>query len=115
MENWKGTLILVSALSLVTGPAAAKQVEKLHCSDKCTFTEEQGPDQTKEYRGFCDGTEEMSVANSKLKCSPSKNMTCTVSFLIDTVTEYWSCSCTNWSPSQRRNATVTLTCPPPKK
>ena len=113
MEDLARKLLLAGALCVLAGAAFAKQSEQLHCKQtKCVYSEEMGPDQTKQYQGFCDGVQ-MTNQNSSMKCHPVDHMTCTVAYFISGAPKnpYCSCTCTNWSATKRKNATVDVACP----
>ena len=105
MKALVSTLLLCGALSALAGPAVAGKVVSLHCQKgECTFSEELGPDQTHEYRGFC---AEENALEFKMYCHPVKGMTCTPPTRIG---YYWSCTCTNWDPTKRQYASIDLDC-----
>ncbi len=117
MRDLVKVLILGSALSLPAGAAAAKATVELHCGEtSCQYTEEIGPSGTKSYEGFCDETGNIPVTadNSDLFCHKAKGLTCTVAvFLKYANPPYWSCTCTNWNPTQEAHPDIDVSCPSP--
>lgn len=108
MEDLARKLLFACALSVLAGVAVAKGPQDLHCdTTKCTYSEELGPDQTKEYRGHCRG-KVMTRDNSKMTCYAVKGTTCTFVYYDGS---YWTCTCTNWNPTERKNISVSLWCP----
>lgn len=98
-------LILCGTLSVLAGPAMAGKVVPLNCqTGDCKYSEEMGPDQTHEYRGFCAGE---NAFEFKMACHPVKGMTCTAATAVD---PYWSCMCTNWNSTDRKHVSVDLEC-----
>ncbi len=110
MKIFVRTLLLCSTLSVLAGGATAKQSENLYCgTTKCSFPEELGELQSKEFRGRCTGAT-MTQTNSSQKCYPESGLTCTVTAWGYVGTPYWTCSCTNWT-NHDKDATVSLHCP----
>ncbi len=111
------TVLGVGGLLLWAGAAVANPSVNLHCSEtKCTYSEEVGPDVTKYYYGYCDGTgnTEVTGSNSKMVCHKAKGLTCTdAAFDPHGEPPYWSCICTDWNPAQRAHADIDLSCPAP--
>ncbi len=105
MKTLIGTFILCGALSVLAGEAVASEVVSLNCAEgECKFSEELAPDQTHEYRGFCAGEK---PNDFDMDCHAVKGTTCTAPF---PVSNYRSCSCTNWDPTQRKSVTIDLEC-----
>lgn len=110
MKALAKTLILVSTLSVFAGGAIAKQSENLYCATtKCSFPEQLGELQTKEFRGRCTGAT-MTQTNSKQTCYAVTGTTCTATAWGYTKDPYWTCSCTNWMPDHK-TVSVGLHCP----
>ncbi len=97
--------ILCGTVSLLAGAAMAKGTVDLHCQEgTCQYTEELGPLQTKTYHAHCDGEVWQQYS---MRCHPVKYTTCTVPVAIN---PYWSCSCTNWDPTERKNVSIDVLC-----
>ncbi len=108
MKVFISTFILCSTLSVLAGEAVAGEVVHLNCEKgECQFSEELGPDQTHEYRGTCSG--EKSKDDYSMACHPVKSTTCTGP-LWSPFGYYYSCTCTNWSPTERKNVTIDILC-----
>ncbi len=116
MRNLVTILVVGGCSSLWAGAAAAKAINQLHCSKtKCTYSEEIGPSGTKTYQGYCDGTGNTQITdrNSSMVCHKAKDLTCTGAHLVLISTPYWTCTCTNWNPTQRAHPDIDLSCPAP--
>ncbi len=104
MKVFISTFILCGALSVLAGPAVAGKVVSLNCAKgECKFSEEMGPSQSHEYRGFC---AEENPAEFTMHCHPVKGMTCTAPTAVG---DYRSCLCTNWD-TKRQYASIDLDC-----
>ncbi len=107
MKGFISTLVFCGTLSLLAGPAVAKAIVGLHCEEgTCKYTQELGPDQTKEFEGHCAGEES---SEFKMICHAVKGTTCTVAG-VSPLAQYWTCTCTNWDPTQRKNVTIDVEC-----
>lgn len=105
MKNLFGVFILCGTLTLLAGEALAKEVVPLNCEmGECKFSEELGPDQTKEYRGVC---ARKPTVGYKMVCHAVKGTTCT---LAAPLPSYRSCTCTNWNATKRKNVSIDLLC-----
>ena len=118
MKSPVAILILVGALSYWSGAASAKELEEMSCNTtSCTFNEEMGPSQTKEFHGHCDGSGNTKVtnSNSSMTCNANKTkgMTCTNPTYSTGSDFYWACMCTNDHTGEEVHPTFDLTCPPP--
>ena len=118
MRRLVAILIAGGCLSLWAGAAAASATVQLHCSDlSCQYTEEIGPDGTKSYQGYCDGTGNTKVTegNSDMDCHKAKDLTCTFANFEfpDDKHPYWSCTCTNWNATHEAHPAINITCPAP--
>ncbi len=101
------TLFLCGTLSVLAGAAMAGKVVPLNCqSGECQFSEELGPSQTHEYRGFC---AEKNSNEFTMVCHAVKGTTCTGAN-GKFAPNYWTCTCTNWSPTKRKYVTIDLLC-----
>ncbi len=106
MKDLVRTLLLGGALSVLAGGAIANQVEELHCQQsECAFDEELGPSQTRIFHGYCAGEK---VSEYKMVCHAVKGTTCTKG--VSVASSYWSCTCTNWDPTQRKYVTIDILC-----
>ena len=106
MKGLISTLVFCGTLSLLAGPAMAKAEVSLHCQKgTCTYTEELGPDQTHEYRGFCAGE---NTAEFRMVCHAVKGTTCTG--ILAGNKNYWYCNCTNWNTKAEKHVTIDLEC-----
>ncbi len=107
MKGIISTLVFCGTLSLSAGPAVAKAEVSLHCQKgTCAYTEELGPDQTKQFEGYCAGE---AVSDFKMVCHAVKGTTCTKP-VASPFSQYWSCTCTNWNATQRKNVTIDVEC-----
>ncbi len=106
MNGLAKTLLLASALCLLSGMATAKEVY-INCqnSAKCVHYEDMGKSQTDDFYAECNGD----VPNGmKMVCHPVKGMTCTTP-IYDRGS--LACICTNWSATKKQTATIDVLCP----
>ncbi len=103
MKSLIGTLVFCGALSVLAGDAVA-HVDLACTVEKCKFSEELGPSTTKKFQAYCQGEKGYDFT---MVCHPVKGTTCTPAV---SVTNYWSCTCTNWSATERKTVTIDILC-----
>ncbi len=106
MKHLAKTLMLASALCLLSGMATAKPI-KINCqnSAKCVHYEDMGKSQTDDFYGQCNGG---TPNGMNMVCHPVKGMTCNEAQQDN---NYLNCTCTNWSATKRQTATIDILCP----
>jgi hypothetical protein len=100
-------IVLAIAGVVLSPELALASKSKTNCTEKqCVKETKLSPWESHEFRGACEG---QNYPNAQY-CSPNgQNVTCTISVKSPT-SNYWSCSCTNWSVSAKHKASATIIC-----
>ncbi len=106
MNGLAKTLVLASALCLLSGMAAAKKVH-INCQDsaKCVHYEDMGKSQTDNFFAQCNGSRPDGMS---MVCHPVNDMTCSKAVSDG---ESMTCECVNWSATKKQTATIDILCP----
>lgn len=95
-------------LMLCAQASHAGSVSYYQCrEDYCTYSYTLKKDGTHEFRGQCIYDDNEPVAAKYQTCDAVKSVTCTLPFNF---ANYESCSCTNWSPTQKKTVEFNVSC-----
>lgn len=92
------------------GDPAASTVKHLTCDSPmgCNVRELVGKSETKEFRTYRN-TDGVKIGAHDATCKGGSNdLSCTATFCQDL--SYCTCSCTNWSPTDRHHAQIDIHC-----
>lgn len=110
-------LILSAAFSMAPGSVSASSYQSFHChcvppdcgNCSCTDSYTLGAMVTKEFRAYCDNTDEDAEYPNIAVNDRNSNTTCTVQLAI-MAQPYRSKSCTNWSLFHSDGLSIKVTC-----
>jgi hypothetical protein len=102
-----GVALSVFCLALSPDGALASK-SKTNCKqDECVKETKLSPWESHEFRGTCDNGR---FPKSQYCAPAGPNVTCTISVKWNGDSNYWTCSCTNWSTVAKHKATATINC-----